>query len=615
MLDPLDPLPAIRRLNFVDSPRNRRYSGLLDDGLEVLLAGTARGTAGQALGRFDMEKLPFGDPEGTTGRDAAALTGYLAFCWANPLSRFHRDARLLRHAKARLLAFAEASRGGAIHFRGRSAGEDLGWKAAPSLQANEVHENSWRLEPLIYSTWWLHDELDAVEREKVRAMVRAAAAAHASFPINEMNNRGVIRNASLCLAGRFLDDPKLVETAVRDFHLEPCRVFNEKDGQVNEGTGPDANYSGTTFIYLYIYRLFSGDASIDERMVDVLKWASRAFDPRGFVTLFGASTRMPFPSEMKIVDYLPAMERYSGAHPHLSWLIDHGWLEGKALGGLFHTVNPLIFAMLEHDGREPKEDPGWFDYGRLKRYNPNAGPEFMYSNEGYATLYFLFRESWHASTTAYGRSPYKGLQHWGWEREPPVIWPTPSHASKTIAWGTDTSHMNVSGVKFRDKQWHEGPPHVLVMRFENVWHHYVLTRSTLLLLVSASHDPREDVWVINKAQCGRPILEPGLLRYEGRRGRMHFAQSNPALRELGNAWHLRFPRRGRTHLYAFSNESFRLLGFDPEGTVARFQDDTGAYEFEYELHFFGDDDLRSIGYGVNRETSSARASVRLLPHA
>ena len=610
MLDSLDPLPAIRRLAIVDCLRNRRYSRLLDEGLDAMLAGRSPGASGQSIGRFDLEVFPFGDPADAKGRDAAAMTGYLAFCWANPLSRFHRDGRLLRHAKARLLGFAENSRGGAILFRGKRAGDDLGWETAPTLLENEVHENSWRLEPLIYTAWWIWDELDATEREKVREMVRQGSDAHARFPIDEMNNRGVIRNAILCLAGRFLDDPKLVEEGRRGFRGEPSHVFNEKDGQINEGTGPDANYSGTTFIYLYIYRLFSSDASIDEKMVDALKWAARAFDPRGFVTLFGASTRMPFPNKKKILDWLPAMERYAGVEPQLSWLIGNGYLDGKDLGGLFHAVNPLIFAMLEHDGREPKEETGWLDYGRMKRYNAKAGPELMYTSEGYATLYFLFRESWHSSTTVYGRSPYKGLQHWGWGRERPVIWPTESHASKTIAWGMDTSHMNVSGVKFRDKQWYEGPPHVLAMRFENVWHHYVLTRSTLLLLVSTPHDPREDVWVIDKEQCGRPILEPGLLRYEGRRGRMHFAQSNPALRELGNAWHLCFPRRGRTHLYAFSNESFHLLGFDPDGTSVRFKDDTGAYEFEYELRFFGDDDLRSIGYGVNRETSAARARIR-----
>ncbi|NUN92285.1 MAG: hypothetical protein HUU04_00730 [Verrucomicrobiae bacterium] len=609
MLDLNDPAPAIRELRVTDSPRARLYSRFLDEGMDAMLSGAAQDVAGVARGSFDLEALPFGDPPDATGRSATAMTGYLAFCWAHRFSRFYRDDRVFRAAKARLLAFASQD-GAALRFRGKNAQGDLGWDFGAEVTRGDVHENSWRLEPLLYAAWWLREGLTDAEFDRVRGLARRVADAHFRIVADEMNNRGVIRNAILCLAGRFLDDPRLVEEGIRGFHGEPCRVFNSKDGQINEGTGPDANYSGTTFIYLYIYRLFSGDDSVDEPMRDAVRWATRAFDPRGFITLFGASTRMPFPGSRKILDWLPAMERFAHEEPHLSWLIENGYLDGKDLGGLFHSVNPLIFAMLEHEGRRPEEDPGWFDYARMKDYNPRAGPELMYSNEGYATLYFLFRERWHASTTVFGRSPYKGLQHWGWEREAPVIWPTESHASKTIAWGMDTSHMNVSGVKFRDKQWREGPPHTLTMRFENVWHHYLLTRSTLLLLISSSHDPREDVWVIAKTMCGTPILESGCLRYEGRRGRMFFAQANPRLKRLGNAHHLRFPREGRTHLYAFSNESFRLLDFRAEGGPVRFSDETGAYEFDYEVRFFDEDDLRSIGYGVNQETSRAKAVVR-----
>jgi hypothetical protein len=49
-------------------------------------------------------------------------------------------------------------------------------------------------------------------------------------------------------------------------------------------------------------------------------------------------------------------------------------------------------------------------------------------------------------------------------------------------------------------------PHVLIVRFENVWHHSVVTRTTLLLLISSSLAPREDIWVLDKHRCGRPDL-------------------------------------------------------------------------------------------------------------
>jgi hypothetical protein len=210
----------------------------------------------------------------------------------------------------------------------------------------------------------------------------------------------------------------------------------------------------------------------------------------------------------------------------------------------------------------------------------------MYANEGYASLYFAFRHDYHATTTLMGRSPFKGLQHWSYRDEPPVIWPSPAHASKTRAWGMDTAVMEASGVKFRDKVWHEGPPHVLVARWENIWHHYVLTRTTLLLLISSDYQPREDIWVIDTKRCGSPELGQDALSYPNRLGRMHFAQRPARMEEIGDTRRVIFPGRARTHLYAFSNGSFRLEEFDPAGGSLRFGDDTGTYELEYELRFF-----------------------------
>lgn len=613
MIHAHNPIDAIQRLAVQDTPRTRLYSRMLDDGLDAMLA------AADAPGNPDrdacsLDRLPFDPNAVATIRQATSFTGYLAFCWANPWSRYHHDPRLLRQVKARLLGFAELQQpAGALVLRTRRMLADLDVDTDPDRPIRESHGNSWYLEPLILAAWWIDGELAPADRVRIAGMVRRAADMHAAIPIDETNNRGVIRNAILCMAGQYLHDHHLVRIGIADFHKKPVLVFNDKDGQINEGTGPDANYSGTSFIYAYLYRLFSGDAGIDPKMIDALCWATWVFDPRGHITLFGASTRVPFGADNKIVDFLPALERYADTHPPFSWLIDNGYLEGKKLGGCFHAVSPLIWAMLEHNGKAPVEDPAWFAHRNLKAYNPKAGPELMYTNEGYATLYFLFRADYHASATIIGRSPYKGFQHWSCRREPPVIWPTDSHASKSRMWGIDTSHFNASGVKFRDKLWREGPPHLFVTRFENIWHHYALTKTTLLLLVSSPPETREDAWVIDKKQCGTPVLKAGLLSYPGRRGRLHFAPDTPALRALPNAWHLVFQGNVRTRLYAFSNESFRLLAFDPDGDRVRFADDTGAYELEYELRFYPEDAIRSIGYGANNDTGQVKLRIAPVP--
>lgn len=590
MIESEDALDAVRQLRIVDSARTRRYSAQLDTALN------------RDLHDFDWKTFPFADPPEQSLRKATAITGLMAFCFANPWSTFHRDGRLLRHVKARLRAFATTDQEGIFCFR-----DQIGPPGGSNQRhdARESHGNSWYLEPLIYAALWVGQELTAGEKEIFDEAVRRAANMHAAVPLNEMNNRGVIRQAILALAGRYLGDSQLIRQAIHDFHREPIRVFNRRDGQINEGTGPDANYSGTTFVYLYIYRLFSGDASIDDRMVDALRWFTWISDPHGIVTLFGASTRKPFCDDTKVGDYLPGFERYAARQPHFGWLLENGYLAGKELGEAHHCVSPLIWAMMEHGKHPVRCDEGWFNRDRIKNYRPVAGPEFMYTNEGYTTLYFVLRENYHATTTLMGRSPYKGLQHWSYRDEPPVIWPTISHASRTRSWGLDTSHLNVSGTKLRDKHWIEGEASVLIMRFENVWHHYLLTPTTLLLLISSDRFPREDIWVIDKARCGQPILSGKSLSYEGRQGRLHFAQPGQ-IRELENAWHLRFEAIARTHIYAFSNESFVLLEFDPAGDRVRFADDTGKYELQYEIRFFAEDEMRSIGYGANITTTQVR---------
>ena len=595
MLDIERDLERIKRLDCADTPRARLYSAALDDGLEAALAG------------FDRAARPFGDPAETDLRTATALTGLMAFCHANPRSRYHGDPWLLEQVRARLLAFAATQDEGSFTFRQ----DEFEYHYTKTHPVRESHGNSWYLEPLIYAAWWVGPQLDEATRATVRTMVQRAAWMHAAVPLNETNNRGVIRCAILALAGRFLGEPALVDLAIRDFHREPARVFNAKDGQINEGTGPDGNYSGTTFVYCYTYRLFSGDATIDRQMVEGLRWYSRVSDRQGYPTLMGVATRMPFGPPSKVLDFLPAYERYAPECRHFGWLVERYYLHGRLLGPLFHVVSPAIWAMLEHDGQPGVEDPGYYDYRRLKRYNPKAGPEFMYSNEGYAALHFIFRADYHSSTAIYGRAPFKGLQHWAYCDEPPVVWPTESHASKTLAWGVDTSVQNASGIKFRDKIWYEGPPHVLVCRWENVWHHYVLTRTTVLLLISASQSPREDLWVIAKERCGTPTLADGALTFAGQRGRLHLGQAGAELRELANAWHLRCSRAARTHAYAFSNESFRWGASDPAGDRVCFRDDTGAYELAYELRFHADDDTSPVlTKGGNNLTGSVRTVCR-----
>lgn len=591
MISDQDPFQAIQELRFVDCERTRFYSKAIDHHLA------------KSLESFDFDSLPYGETqEDVTARVSTNLTGLLAFAWANPLSRFHQDESFLKHVRARLAEFARTQQGGGIVYKKVQPYEQ--WPDNDPLRNNL--EIAWDVEPLVMAALWVDDELSDVEREAIRAMARKAADTICGLPCNERNNRGSVRCAVLCLLGRYLSDANYISIARHDFHREPVRVFN-RDGQINEGPGPDGNYSGTSFIYLYTYRVLSGDRTIDEQLAAGARWYTIVSDPSGSPSVFGASTRVAIGGPTKVADYIPAMERYAEDQPHFSWLIENHYKPTIPKGGPIHACHPYIWAMLEHNGKEPLEDPNWF-------CEPTERHEFYTVDEGADGLYFIFKQDYHAATFLSGRAPYKGFQNWGYKLEPPVVWPTLTHASKTLGWGIDTSTQRVSGTKFYDRRWIQGPPHILVDRVEHVWHHFVQTRTTLLYLISCERE-REDIFVIDREHCGNPIIEEDVLHYEGREGRMHFAQARPERKELENGCHVVFSNEARTHLYAFSNESFECLELDPDGDSLQFKDDTGEYRLNYELRFYADDDLVPIGskgFGMNDATKYVRTEVGIL---
>ena len=592
MIASSEALRVVREMQSVDAPRTHRYVSVLDDRMDAWLA------------HLDLEQLPFGELSPTTIRLGTEVTGYMAMCWANPRSRFYHDDRLLRHARARLLAFAESHVEGEIRWPAAMLASGFG----RTYPARQGHGNAWYLEPLILAALWIGEELTDEQRGRIDAMIRRAADLHAAYPYNYSNNRGVVRNAVLALAGRYLQDPHLVDIAMRDFHLEPIRVLNGPRGEMAEGIGPDGNYSGTSMMYLYIYRLFSGDSSIDEKMVDALRWFTWVADNHGYPTLFGPSVRVPMPGETKVQDYLPGLERWGQEHPHFSWLLDNGYLQGQTRAGN-HSVSPMLWAMLEHSGSEGVEDPQWFTPAGLKNYSPDKGPEFMFIDEVYGALYWMFKGNYHASTTGVGSAPFKGMQHWSWQHEAPVVWPVQTRPSRTLGWGMNSSRRNLSGIHFRDSRWIEGSPNALVLRYDDVWHHYMLTETTLLLLISSALSPREDIWVMDRGKCGEPIISDGLVSYAGRQGRMFFAGAGQhELIEHDDAYELVLRDMGTTALYAFSNESFRLLDF--EDGLVRFADDTGKAELTYEIDLTAGEDSKAKGYRFHMRTHRVHTEVR-----
>lgn len=600
------PLEALRNFDqIVDNQRTRFYNRLLDKRLTTWLT------------HFDLDRFPWGEHDDVKDnhqvglRGATNMTALLAFCWANPMSDYYRDDRLLAQVKSRLLEFAKNQKDGAIIYKTVEVYKHFD-NYSPLRNNLGI---AWSIEPLVLAANWIADELTEDETRVIRQMARRTADLLAALPCNEANNRGAVRCAVLCLLGQYLNDRTLIDTGVHDFHREPRLIFNP-NGQINEGPGPDGNYSGTSFIYCYTYRIFSNDITVDAGLRNGARWYTWAADSFGAPTYMGASTRIALAAPGKVSDFIPAMERYAGDFPSFHWLIEQGYLRSIEKSSTGHVVSPLIWAFFEHNGESGELSPDWFTPANLINYNRGAGPEFHVSNEGTDSLYLVLRgRDNHSSTSLTGRFPYKGLQTWNYKLEQPVVWPTVTHASKTRAFGVDTARMRIEGSKFTDRRWYEGEqgkPNLLITRTGEVMSHYLQTATTLIYLSSCSLNPREDIFIIDPKRCGEPLVADGVLQYEGRAGRMFFAGPQPEITKRDNSVQLTFTGMGRTGLYAFSNDSFQLLEFSPEGDTLRFRDDTGIYRLDYEIRGFNDDDLAPIGskgFGVLYLSQLVKADI------
>lgn len=569
-------LEDLRRFAFADDARVRLYLKALDSALDDILAA-----AGTALPSAAWQAE--GDP-----RTVTAGAGYLAFFYACPHSRHYHNPRLLAGFRAILedvlacqLSTGELSCSG-------SAGVERPKGFPPHPDSS--HGQTWYLEPLLFGMNWLRDEFTDAERGRLDHALYRAADFIAGRPIHEINNRGVIVCAGLAFCGRYFREPRFLREAKRNFHGVPGRVFDELCGQICEGSGPDGNYSGTTYEYLYQYRLMSGDCGIDPKMLAALRWFSRVTDANGRLTLCGAATRIPVGhSPSKIVDFLPALERYSGQEPFLQSLIEQYLpLAGVTLGRLFHSISPTIWALFEHPSpaAPPVHPPvpAWYSDMRSWYHHTGVGPEHFTYNEGYDSLYFPVRRGYTTCIALRSRSPFKDLQCWTWGDERPVIYPAhPGYAvaSGTRAWGLDTAVQNISNVKIPDFCWADGDVPGLITHWEALARYYVFTPASTVLISDGAAGRCDVRWAVDTAECGTPELLPDGFRYPGRRGRLHAPAGTPVAPSTdGGVTLFTYALAALPFWFALSGGSFEVLEMAP-GRL-RFHDASGNYETRWQ---------------------------------
>jgi len=548
-----------------DTPRARRYQGLLDE------------IAEGEMGRY---------------RSPGLLAHVVAWCWRCPLSRFHRNADLLAIAINRFREYMAAEKGDGIWHFGDPAskpGFEQGWYAWEPAAAFVL----------------LHDQLDpGYRKECLDKFRRCAERFSREMDYQPFSNQAAAKAGAMGIYALLLEEPRYFEIARRVWD-EGWWMIDENDQIIEQG-GPSAHYQYLTVHFLHLYWTLTGEHRLDPKFRRAMEWW-RHSHTESMYPLQGMSTRYNYERICHVATWcIPVLEHFAPEQPMFQRLADKILAAVEQHHGREAIRDPnLILALLEHRGEfepSPADVERWeAPFDRMYR-SPNRVP---------VCQYILVKRRYQTAVTFQGYPEMKGLQTWAWGDEPPILQATHEVHSATRGWGFDTALSNVSrthphlgagmlaeqviyvpgnpkdpGSRARlpgglDRLWYPGCPAYVSSRLGPLWSLYVFTDSATVIIQGGNTGRRVTTWAFHSCCAPQPRLGDRVVTFEGRDGRLHFLHGKPTPGGTEDVRTLDFEYDGGVSAFAFSDASFRFDKYRPEG-VLRFRDSSGEYEVHVE---------------------------------
>jgi len=624
----------------LDTPRTRLYQQLLDDAVARALAtfDHERGLAATKglpplpdevdsdfIEKDAATRAALLSPEAdhalreSATRNSTGPLAAMAWCWRAERSRFYRDPEVLRVVRAGLESFR------------RRCNHEGTWIFGTYRDFGFGH--GWTVEGLIWSYVWIYEQLAAAERAGLLDMFRRAAEFYRTqcqrgVAYHPVSNQQAVWCMNMQLYGLLLDEERYLDAAAKEW--EECRQVFGQGGQVLEQGGPCANYSRTTFIYAYLYILFSGRSEHDDNLAESVRWFRRMHTDSMY-PFEGMSSRSFHVKTHAMQDVIPAAERLSRTERIFSCFIEEFLAQNErdhgVKAGLGHGASPLIWAMMEHPGMvQPTADD-------LRRWQRPFDRMFW----NWDIQYLVVRRAYQTAVTFRGRLPLKGLQTWAWGDELPILHYSLDVPSKTIAWGIDTAEFNVgathpdvgAGAKaeqviYVPGDWQDygkgrlpggmrdmvrpGDPCAVATRWARLWCYYIFTPVATVILQNGRVGRRLTRWACNSLTAPRPQVGNGVVTFPGRHGQLHYLGRPPVLkeeyelpghpnpREVKRTFteaELRAVRERPIYVlefefapdelaaFAFSDASFRFLEYDATAATLTFADAAGRYRADF----------------------------------
>ncbi|MEW6236316.1 MAG: hypothetical protein AB1656_13095 [Candidatus Omnitrophota bacterium] len=351
-------------------------------------------------------------------RWTADLAGTLGCAYSLPDSKYYRDAQLIPLIET--------------IFEGFEARQTpMGGLLAPPNQDGgriENYEIAECYESLLSALAMTETGLEAKKRKTYRSMLEKGLQFLLDHQERSVSYRGMIGCGTLALGYAYTGDRKYLEAAKN--------AWAWLESALGEEGEPAALYDmnlddAADFLQsLFLYRLMSGDAKTDEKLITGLRWYARLFSPRGVP--LAEIGRDPLGADGALTaGMLGALSFYSAREPELAQIASR-WLEAL-------MERPSGFTM--------RRGGGYFLRGALylrRQETLKAIPYAPYAQlvRGERSLRYLVGKNYQTAVNLIGKSPWNGMQAWSYKGQPPLIYPSLSAQSRARGFGYDSHVMD-----------------------------------------------------------------------------------------------------------------------------------------------------------------------------
>jgi hypothetical protein len=542
-----------------NSPRREKYLGLFNDTLDDTYLG------------LDLAWLRNGQQAGYFARSQTNIIGRLAFAWHTEGLDFYQDEEVGDMLRLAFLAVADH-----ITPEGQFV-----WPNDKDMYWAGSHEHAWRLEPLLMGFIWADAVFSDDERDHVAAALHRASEWLVANPCIEHNNRGIVWCAIVMLCGLYYEDPVMQDVAASEIETILRGVILD-DGEIGEhteqyaGGGPCTNYTYTGLGYVYLYRLFSGDARFDDLLMQGARWLSMYNSKSGYPLVAGASVRVAKPNPA-LVDALPFWEWASLSDPFFAQIAElHLKKIISTQSGIgTHIISPIIWAMLAR-GDKIGPTPEWYTAWTNVYERPNV--HYALVGRRYQTgITFRARLGPYRDIPEEGVH-LRGMQTFAYENEVPILFHGRNIVSTTRVGHIDTCLENALAV-VRHKQ---GELDIICEQREGLKTLYVFTPISVVVIHKSDGENIRSFWSLFEAHSENIAQDRNgrVVAFSGRVGRVYYLAGRAELyaHEEGEEkrWMLDVIADASMTAVAFSDASFTFGDFKSD--LFAFSDASGVYE-------------------------------------